>query len=115
MTRLKSNRLVNLDQQGQCSIRDLPIPQTGAEVYLRGYGLVRVFVTLDANQEHPQFWATSDLAMTETERKRVASEALFIEEYHRGLKQCCGVERCQARSEQAHMITLFWHCERLSA
>ena len=101
LTRLKSNRLVNLDRQGQGYIRDLPLPPEGAEVYLKGYGLVKVFVTLDVNQEHPQFWATSDLSMTETKRKRIASEALFIEEYHRGLKQCCGVERCQARSERA--------------
>ena len=57
-------------------------------VHLRGYGMVKVFVTLDADCEEARFWATSDLSMTEPLRQQVASEALDIEEYHRGLKQC---------------------------
>jgi putative transposase len=48
-----------------------------------------------------QFWATSDLSMTEPLRQQRASEALAIKEYHRGLKQCCAVERCQAHTQRA--------------
>ena len=58
-------------------------------------------MTLNDHQEEARFWATSDLSMTEEKRARLASEALGIEEYHRGIKQCCGVERCQARTERS--------------
>ena len=75
--------------------------EAGLVVHLRGYGMIRVFVRLDPDQEEAQFWATSDLSMTEAKRKAVADEALAIEEYHRGIKQCCAVERCQARTERA--------------
>ena len=53
------------------------------------------------DMEEAAFWATSDLSMTKAKRQKVADGALAIEEYHRGIKQCCGVERCQARSERA--------------
>jgi hypothetical protein len=79
----------------------VPIPPEGMIVHLRGYGRVKVFVTLDAHQEDAQFWATSDLAMTEAQRQQIAGDALAIEEYHRGLKQCCAVERCPARTERS--------------
>jgi IS4 transposase len=44
-----------------------------------------------------QYWATDVMAMQEKERKKLAKKAWKIEEYHRGIKQFCGVERCQAR------------------
>jgi putative transposase len=100
LTRLKSNRIVNHDKQGQRQLGELNIPQEGLVVYLRGYGLVRVFALVDENMEHAAFWATDDLEMTEALRKQTADSALAIEEYHRGLKSCCAVERCQARTER---------------
>ena len=60
-----------------------------------------MFVRFDANQEDAPFWASSDLALTEAKRQQLAGAALAIEEYHRGIKQCCAVERCQARTERA--------------
>ncbi len=44
-----------------------------------------------------QYWATDVLDMLEEKRKEPAKKAWKIEEYHRGIKQFCGVERCQAR------------------
>lgn len=101
LCRLKNNRIVNHDKQGQRPLGEVNIPPEGLIVYLRGYGLVRVFARVDENMEHAQFWATSDLAMTEVKRQHIAAQALAIEEYHRGLKQCCAVEKCQARTEKA--------------
>ncbi len=101
LTRFKSNRAVDPDKSGNRQIYLLSIPAEGLIVHLRGYGLVKVFVTLDDDSEEARFWATNDLAMTEPTRQQTASEALAIEEYHRGLKQCCAVERCQARTERA--------------
>src|SRR5713101_7403447 len=37
----------------------------------------------------------------EAERAEWARQALGIEVYHRGIKQCCGIEKCQAQLEAA--------------
>ena len=39
--------------------------------------------------------------MTETDREEWARQAFGIEVYHRGIKQCCGIEKCQAQREEA--------------
>jgi putative transposase len=100
LTRFKSNRLVNPDDTGNVPIQTLLIPPAGLVVHLKGYGFVRVFRTVapDGDAEH---WATSDLAMTEAERAEWARQAFGIEVYHRGIKQCCGIEKCQAQLEAA--------------
>ncbi len=108
LTRFKSNRAVDPDGTGNRQIYLLSIAAEGRIVHLRGYGMVKVFVTLDPDQEDARFWATSDLTMTEPTRQQTAREALAIEEYHRGLKQCCAVERCQARSERAQRNHILW-------
>lgn len=108
LCQLKSNRQVNPDETGDMDVGLLSIPIEGRLVHLRGFGLVRVFALVNADMEDPQFWATSDLDMSEAKRQQIAGEALAIEEYHRGLKQCCGVERCSARQEQAQRNHIIW-------
>jgi putative transposase len=95
-TRLKGNRLVNPDDTGNVPLAALAIPPEGQIVHLKGYGFIRVFRTVgpDGNAEH---WATSDLTMSEAQRAEWARQAFGIETYHRGIKQCCGIERCQAQ------------------
>lgn len=46
-------------------------------VHLRGYGFVRVtrIVPTDGDMDDAQHWATSDLAMTESTRRRYATMA----------------------------------------
>jgi putative transposase len=99
-TRFKSNRLVNPDDTGNVPIAALSIPPEGLVVHLKGYGFVRVFRTV-ANDGDAEYWATSDLGMTEAARAEWARQAFGIEVYHRGLKQCCGIEKCQAQLEAA--------------
>ena len=100
LTRLKVNRRVNLDRQGNKAVGATAIEAGGTVVHLEGYGLIRVFriVSRDGGTEH---WATDDLAMDELTRLGLAERTWAIENYHRGLKQCCGVERCQARAGRA--------------
>jgi putative transposase len=100
LTRLKVNRRVNLDRQGLKAVGATAIEASGTIVHLEGYGLIRVFriVSRDGDTEH---WATDDLAMDEMTRLSLAERTWAIENYHRGLKQCCGVERCQARAGRA--------------
>ena len=100
LTRLKINRRVNLDRQGNKAVGETAIEANGTVVHLEGYGLIRVFriVSRDRDTEH---WATDDLAMDELTRLGLAEQTWAIENYHRGLKPCCGVERCQARAGRA--------------
>jgi putative transposase len=100
LTRLKTNRKVNLDRTGLRPVGGVAIEAGGTIVHLEGYGLIRVFriVSRDGDTEH---WATDDLAMDKLTRLMYAERSWGIENYHRGLKQCCGVERSQARSSRA--------------
>jgi DDE superfamily endonuclease len=100
LTQLKENRNVNLDRQGLKPVSQTAIVAVGTVVHLEGYGLIRVFkiVSRDGDIE---YWATGDLAMDELERLRLSEWCWAIEDYHRGLKQCCGVERAQVRAARA--------------
>lgn len=114
-TRLKSNRQVNPDDKGNRAVSECAISAQGTVVHLKGYGLIKVFrivtphsATADAATEDAanrastvEYWATSDLAMTELTRLRLSEDAFMIENYHRGLKQFCGVEKGQMRLARA--------------
>lgn len=99
-TRFKSNRLVNPDRKGNVAINSLDIPENGLVVHLMGYGMVRIFRTAERNNDG-EFWATSDIEMDELKRLSIAEQTWGIEMYHRGIKQACGVEKCQCRSAKA--------------
>jgi len=100
LTRLKGNRPVNPDGQGHVPIGGVEIPGEGRVVHLRGFGFVQVFRTVskDGEAEHR---ATNHLEMSEEERARLARQGWGIEAYHRGLRQCCGVEKAQVRKAVA--------------
>jgi putative transposase len=100
LTRLKQNRQVNPDRTGNRVIAEMELAESGRIVHLKEYGLIKVFkiVAPDGDQE---YWATNDLQMGELTRVKYAGEAWTIEQFHRGIKQLSGIERCQARSRRA--------------
>ncbi len=100
LTQLKANRHVDPDRTGNRPVAEVPIAANGSIVHLKGYGLIKVFriVTPDGDTEH---WGTNDLEMSYTEQERWAGQVWTIEDYHRGLKQFCGVERAQVRAARA--------------
>ena len=100
LTRLKRNRQVSLQVGEQQAVRELVIPATGATVHLRGYGVVKVFRTVDPHG-NADYWATNRLAMSETQRQLLADRAWLIEVYHRAVKQFTGIERGQFRLERS--------------
>lgn len=100
LTRLKRNRHVNPDRSGNRQLQDVDIAAKGTIVHLKGYGLVKVFKIV-APDGDIDYWATNDLEMGELQRLQFAEFGWAIEEYHRGLKQCCGAERAQVRSSRA--------------
>lgn len=106
LTRLKKNRLVNPDKTGNVAIELLTIPPDGMTVHLKEYGFIKVFRIVSKDGD-TQYWATDVLDIQEEKRKELAKKAWKIEEYHRGIKQFCGVERCQARrnnAQRAHIM-----------
>jgi len=100
LTRLKSNRQVSLHPGEQQAISELVIPVTGLTVHLRGYGLVKVFRTVDPHG-NADYWATSRLTMNDAQRQLVANRAWLIEVYHRAIKQFTGIEAGQFRLERS--------------
>ncbi len=105
--RLKSNRLVNPDDTDNVPISSIEIPRKGRVVHLKAYGFVKVFKTVSSNGD-VDYWATSDLEMKEKARNELQDQGWGIEVYHRGIKQCCGVEKSQVRraTKQIGHITL---------
>ena len=102
LTRLQSHRQVSPDRSGNVAIRDFEILPQGRQVHLRGYGFVRVFRTV-ADHGYSAYWASSDLNLTPARRQELALQAWANADYHRGLKQGCGVERVQVPSARAHI------------
>lgn len=106
LTRLKANRQVNADDTANRAISKVAIAEAGRVVHLKGFGFVRVFRRV-ARDGEAEYWATNDLEMLESEREVLARRAWGIETYHRRVKQYCGIERAQCRSEQsqrAHIL-----------
>jgi hypothetical protein len=100
LTRLKSNRKVNPDRTGLRAVREVEIGAPGRVVWLEGYGLIRVFKIV-ATDGDIELWATNHLERGDLERVKWAAFAWTIENYHRGLKQFCLIERAQVRSRRA--------------
>jgi len=100
LTQLKSNRLVNPDGEGNRPISEVEISEQGTVVHLKGYGFVKVFLIVAPNGDR-EYWGTNDLEMDELTRLKFAEQMWAVESYHRGLKQCCGVERAQVRAGRA--------------
>lgn len=100
LARLKSNRLVDPDGKGNVNISALEVPLEGRVVHLKGYGFVKVFRTVARNGD-AEHWATSDLGLAEEKRNTLEKQGWGVETYHRGIKQCCGVEKSQVRSAPA--------------
>lgn len=100
LTRLKSNRQVSLKAGQQQAVSALDIPPNGLAVHLRGYGMVKVFRTVDPHG-NAEYWATSRLTMTDAQRELFANRAWLVEVYHRALKQFTGIERGLFRLERS--------------
>jgi hypothetical protein len=118
ITRLKANRKVTPDDRITRPLDEVAFGVDGKVVHLRGYGLIRVFRTDDPDGV-AEYWASNDLGLEAGMKQHYAELSFAIENYHRDLKQSCGVERCQVRSERAQrnhigfslraFLRLEWH------
>jgi putative transposase len=84
----------------------IEMPPSGRIVLPQEYGIIKVFCTLPPDDER-EFRATDVLDPDESTRSELAARSTKIEQYHRGIKQFCGIERCPARnaqSQRAHIL-----------
>jgi len=105
--RMKSNCLVNPNDSENVPICSIKISAEGRVVHLKGYGFVKVFKSVSKNGD-VEYYATDHLEMMDKECEELSDQGWGIEIYHRGIKQCCGVERSQVRTavKQIGHITL---------
>ncbi len=104
---LKSNRLVSVTQGEYVSVSDLDWTDTPVQrVWLKEYGFILVSKIVATNGDIA-YLATNDMSLSEETLKTHFDYRWTIEAYHRGIKQCTGIERCSAvkeRSQRNHIL-----------
>ena len=100
LTRLECSRHINPDRTKNRPVKETLLSEQGDIVHLKGYGMIKVFKKVGKDDD-VEYRAANDLKMTDLMRLKYAEISRMIETYHRGIKQFCGIERCQARSERA--------------
>jgi hypothetical protein len=102
LSRLKSNRLIKIDDSSFQQVKLAPINQQGTIATLKNLEVVKCFKSKN-KKENDRFWFTNLLEMDITTRKEYQKICWKIEQYHRDIKGCCGVEKCQCRSACAQL------------
>lgn len=108
---LKSNRKVCVTKGLYVSVSDLPLADKQVrKVWLKDYGYVLVCKLADKDGGIT-YLATSDLSLSDYETYRLHWKHRWtIEEFHRGIKQTTGIEKCcatRAVSQRTHIFASF--------
>jgi hypothetical protein len=97
-SRIKKNRMVNPDKCGNRQVSSLSVPEDGMVVHMKKFGFIKLFHTKNKAGKD-RYWATNCLAIDNTGRKNLQAICWSIENYHRALKELCGVDKCKIRKE----------------
>lgn len=105
---LKENRLVNEIQGQYVSVSSLDWTQKKVrKVWLRGFGFVLVARIVFKNGDI-RYVATNDLSLTDYAGLSALSKKRWtIEEFHRGIKQTTGIEKCYSIKKQSQLTHIF--------
>ena len=108
---LKSNRKVSITKGIYISVSDLPLANKQVrKVWLKEYGYITVCKLVDKNGDIT-YLGTSDLALMDYDSFIDHFDHRWkIEEFHRGLKQTTGIEKCyatSAKSQKTHIFASF--------
>jgi hypothetical protein len=102
---IENNRIVSSDRGKYIQIQkfeDWP-PDDMQTLYLKDYGMVKVFRQLYKNVYRYYIMSTSELSnlesVTKIDFERVHDAHWSIERFHRAIKQVCNIERFQVRNE----------------
>src|SRR5512144_1273665 len=100
---LESNRRISVEPGSWIHVQQVEIPEDGLEVWLRGFGPVKVFRTrLKDQRRHDAVHRPDGESLAAVDRKAFQQwhdQHWQIEQYHRVLKQVCHVEHFQGRGE----------------
>lgn len=100
ISQLAKNRVVSTAPKQYYHLEELVIPEQGLEVHLKGYGFIKVFKKV-SKKRGSEYFATNDINLSRSDVERIYGRRWKIEEYHQGLKQQCGAEKCQARKQRS--------------
>lgn len=105
---LKSNRKVSVVKGEYVSIQDLKLTKKQVrKVWLKEFGFVLVTKTVARNGDE-SYLATNDLSLTDYEKFTGHFDNRWkIEEFHRGIKQSTGIEKCYATNHQSQKTHIF--------
>lgn len=108
---LATNRQVSVVKNEYISIADLNLTDKQVkQVWLREYGFVLVCKTVDIKGD-VTYLATSDLSLTDYDDFLSHYDRRWqVEEFHRGIKQTTGLEKCystKATSQKTHIFASF--------
>jgi Transposase DDE domain len=102
---IADNRLVSIEQGSYVQVKTLTIPEAGMMVYLKEFGLVKVFAQNFKNEvRHYISYLPVDSELLQLNRqdfRRIHDSHWQIESFHRVIKQVCNIERFQVRTESA--------------
>jgi len=107
----KSNRKVSITKGIYISLSDLPLANKQVrKVWLKEYGYIMVCKLVDKNGDIT-YLGTNNLALTDYNLyKNHFDHRWMIEEFHRGIKQTTGIEKCystKASSQKTHIFASF--------
>lgn len=105
---LKSNRKVSVVKGEYVSIQDLKLAKKQVmKVWLKEFGFVLVCKTVAKNGDE-SYLATNDLSLTNYDEFTGHFDNRWkIEEFHRGIKQTTGIEKCYATNHQSQKTHIF--------
>ena len=108
---LKENRLVNETQGVYLAVSTLDWTEKRVrKVWLKGFGFVLVAQIVFTNGDI-RYVCTNNLSLTQYEDLSALSKKRWtIEEFHRGIKQTTGIEKCYSikrRSQLTHIFACF--------
>ena len=108
---LESNRLVSVEQGPWTQIQTLDIPEEGRDVWLRGFGTGKVFLTnLKEQVRHSAVHLPNGASLSSFGRDQflwLHDRHWQIEQYHPAIKQVCHIEQFQVRTPTAIQNHLF--------
>jgi putative transposase len=101
-SRLKSNRLLKIESCEINQVKNLPLGRDGQIGILKNGNVVKCFKTKN-KAEKDRFWFTNIFNLDSETRKNLQKICWKIEQYHRDIKSCCGIEKCQCRTDTAQI------------
>lgn len=111
ITSLACNRQVSVVKNKYIAIADLDLADKQVkQVWLKEYGFVLVCKTVDKKGD-VTYLATSDLTLTDHDQFLSRHDKRWqVEEFHRGIKQTTGIEKCYSTksvSQKTHIFASF--------